>query len=174
MALLALLAMAAVIGPAPGNKMELIIYKTGLMSGKKHNVTFDKYQVDYDLKAGRVAVSIEATSIQFHDTWSPAAGKLQEIRDYAVKDALDVAKYPQIKFVSTEVKPTVGDNYDVEGTLTVRGISKPARVKVSRKPDGRFEGAAQILMTDYGIKPPKAALGAVGTKPAMDLTFTLR
>ena len=36
-----------------------------------------------------------------------------------------------------------------------------------------FRGDARIRLTDYGLKPPTAALGLVGTKDDMDFNFVL-
>lgn len=89
--------------------------------------------------------------------------------DYALgKETLDVAKYPTVRFVSTAV-----DGEKVAGTLTVRGISKPVTVMVKQVGGGQSEGSAIFKMTDFGIKPAKAALGAVGTKDEMTLQFKL-
>ena len=38
----------------------------------------------------------------------------------------------------------------------------------------RFAGSTTFGMKAYGIKPPSALLGAIGTRDEMDLTFRLR
>jgi hypothetical protein len=37
-----------------------------------------------------------------------------------------------------------------------------------------LEGGATIKMTDYGLKPPAAALGTIGTKDEMRIEFRIR
>jgi hypothetical protein len=61
------------------------------------------------------------------------------------------------------------------GTLSLRGIAKPNVITVVPAADGspRFEGSAIVRLTDYGLKPPSAALGAIGTKNEMMFTFVL-
>jgi hypothetical protein len=36
-----------------------------------------------------------------------------------------------------------------------------------------FRGTARVLLTDYGLKPPAAPLGAIGTKNEMEFSFSL-
>ena len=57
----------------------------------------------------------------------------------------------------------------------IRSMPKPVSVKVTMAPAGdgsiRFAGESSIDMTAWGLKPPKALLGAIGTKKEMLLRF---
>ncbi|MGH9715314.1 MAG: YceI family protein [Candidatus Acidiferrales bacterium] len=44
---------------------------------------------------------------------------------------LDVAQYPTITFKSTSITKTGDDTYDLNGNLTIRGVTKPVTLKVS-------------------------------------------
>lgn len=44
---------------------------------------------------------------------------------------LDVAEYSTITFKSTKITKTGDDTYDVDGNLTIRGVTKPVTLKVS-------------------------------------------
>ena len=80
------------------------------------------------------------------------------------KDFLDVATYPDAKFVSTSVK-TTGKNADgkvtadVTGDLTLHGVTKPVVVKTTFLGEGKdpwggyragFEGTTSIKRSDFG------------------------
>jgi polyisoprenoid-binding protein YceI len=80
------------------------------------------------------------------------------------KDFLDVATYPDAKFVSTAVK-TTGKNADgkvtadVTGNLTLHGVTKPIVVKAVFLGEGKdpwggyragFEGTTSIKRSDFG------------------------
>lgn len=80
------------------------------------------------------------------------------------KDFLDVATYPDAKFVSTAVK-TTGKNADgkvtadVTGDLTFHGVTKPVVVKTVFLGEGKdpwggyragFEGTTSIKRSDFG------------------------
>jgi len=80
------------------------------------------------------------------------------------KDFLDVASFPDAKFVSTSVK-TTGKNADgkvtadVTGDLTMHGVTKPVVVKTTFLGEGKdpwggyragFEGTTSIKRSDFG------------------------
>lgn len=80
------------------------------------------------------------------------------------KDFLDVATYPDAKFVSTKVT-NVGKNADgkttadVIGDLTLHGVTKPVTVKTTFLGEGKdpwggyragFEGTTSIKRSDFG------------------------
>ncbi|RYE95961.1 MAG: YceI family protein [Oxalobacteraceae bacterium] len=75
------------------------------------------------------------------------------------KDFLDVAKYPEAKFVSTAVKSTGEKTADVTGDLTLHGVTKPVVVKTTFLGEGKdpwggyragFEGTTTIKRSDFG------------------------
>ena len=55
-----------------------------------------------------------------------------EQRDGHIKspDFFDKANYPEMKFVSTEIKNLGNDNYELHGNLTINAITKPATLNV--------------------------------------------
>ena len=80
------------------------------------------------------------------------------------KDFLDVASFPDAKFVSTSVKTTGKDadgkvTADVTGDLTLHGVTKPVVVKTTFLGEGKdpwggyragFEGTTTIKRSDFG------------------------
>jgi polyisoprenoid-binding protein YceI len=163
------------------SKMELTVEKTGLLSGKKHLFVFSQFQgaIQFDRdkpEASSVMFSIESNSILCKDTWL-SAKDLKKVQEYALQDILAVNKYPQITFKSTRITKTAAGRYQVEGTLQIKGVAKPIVVEATLKngsPDALgIEGNASIRLTDYGISPPKAALGTIGTKNEMPFHFVL-
>ena len=78
------------------------------------------FDLEFDpdkLEASRVRVSLDAASI---DT-------AQEARDQHLRSAdfLETETYPTIDFVSTRVEPKGGDEYRIDGDLTIRGETRP-------------------------------------------------
>ena len=67
--------------------------------------------------------------------------------------------------------------YDVEGMLTIRGIAKPSLVSITFDQGSEGEivvaGSGQVRLKDFGLKPPAAALGMIGTKNEMTVHFRL-
>ncbi len=170
------------VAPAAGARFGFEVYKTGLMSGKVHVFTFERYRgtVAYDAQnptATKVDVTFEAASLKCHDEWSPAKGSLDKIMKEALDVVLQLGKYPEVRFQSTAVKPgAAAGQFDLQGTLTIRGLAKPVTAALTVRPGAKgleVDGKSSFKMTDYGIKPPSAALGTIGTKPEINVQFRL-
>lgn len=164
------------IKPTPDSRFALEIFKTGLYSGKKHLFLFERYHgtLTYDdaaPEAAKIDLTIEAASFVVKDDWL-SASQAKSVREEAEgKNVLDSARFPQIRFVSSSVT-RAGDGFTVQGTLTIRDAAKPAAIHVTVN-GLRFEGKAEVKLKDYGIKPPGAALGMIGTRNEMNVAFTL-
>ena len=94
---------------------------------------FDRFTGTFDLDTAnpansKVDVAIDATSI--------TTG--QEQRDGHVRgaDFFDVEQYPTITFKSTQVKPNGTDHAAVTGDLTIKGVTRPVVLDVTR--EGHF------------------------------------
>ncbi|RMU84174.1 hypothetical protein ALP22_02281 [Pseudomonas coronafaciens pv. porri] len=92
------------------------------------------------------------------------------------KDFLDVAKYPEAKFVSTSVKSTGEKTADVTGDLTLHGVTKPIVIKATFNGEGKdpwggyragFNGTSTLNLNDFGIKGP----GPTSQTLDLDITF---
>ena len=87
--------------------------------------------------------------------------------------ALKAEKFPQITFTMARMEGEPGALKAV-GTLNVAGVEKEVTLplKTARKGDGlAVSGALDVLMTDYGIAPPKALMGMVKADPKIKITF---
>jgi len=156
------------LAPATANTVDLYVEKTGLMSGKKHWFRFPQLTGSFSTDPAKVELRFDVKAMQCFDTWLSEKDQKKVLEHALGKETLEVAKFPVVTFVSTAV-----DGEKVSGTLTIRGISKPVTVTVKQAGEGQYEGSASFKMTDFGIKPAKAALGAVGTKDEMTLQFRL-
>jgi len=78
--------------------------------------------VENDFSTTKVSVTIKTASI---DTEAPD-------RDTHLKSAdfFDVEKYPEIVFEGTKMIQKDEDNYELNGDLTIKGISKPIKLLV--------------------------------------------
>ncbi|MFN7937188.1 MAG: YceI family protein [Bryobacteraceae bacterium] len=158
------------------DKISLEVDKTGFLKGKKHNFEFPNYsgKLTYDAQTpanSRVELKIDAGSLVCKDTWvSPK--DLKKIQDEALSTVLLVSKYPDMRFTSTKVTPQGNNRFQVEGVLTIRGNGKPVTMDVTLDPATmKLGGKSSFKMSAYGIKPPSAGLGTVGTKDEMIATF---
>lgn len=169
------------IRPDDRTLLELTVEKTGFLSGKKHLFTFSRFQGSLLLdreapEKSTITLVIEAGSIFCHDTWL-GAKDLRKVQDYAVKDMLAVDRYPRVTFQSTAIRKLDGNRYEAQGVLTIRDVSRPANVAVALNTGSgaqpQIEGSSRVRLTDFGLKPPTAALGTIGTKNEMLFRFVL-
>ena len=167
--------------PSPGSRIELVVSKTGLLRGKQHLFVFESFSgtLRYDpgkSEASQVRLEIASKSIVCKDTWV-GANDLRKIRDVATKDMLDVEHHPKMTFTSVAIRSVGADRFEAQGDLTIRGITKPVVVTVSVAAGAggvlSIEGRSRVRLTDYGLKPPSAAFGTIGTKDEMMISFNL-
>ena len=168
------------IRPSAESTLTLEVSKTGLMAGKKHLMFFEKYtgEVDYDsqnLEKSTVQLTMEAGSVTCKDTWVKKKEDRKKVVDAAVNGMMAASQYPQLTFSSTRISAKGKGQFEIQGQLTVRGITKPITFVAAAKPSGierlEIDGDAQINLKDYGLKPPSALLGLIGTKSKMTLRF---
>ena len=62
----------------------------------------------------------------------------------------------------------------IEGTLTVRGTSRPLRLQVASPGPGHVRGSATVRQTDFGITPYSGFLGALKLKDEVAVEFDIR
>jgi polyisoprenoid-binding protein YceI len=166
------------LGPAPGSRLSLEVYKSGLWNGRQHSFTFERYQGSllYDAEApqkSQVRFTVDAASIVLHDTWVGEKDRAKILK-YALTEMLHADRYPELEFTSTRIAPAGLGHFEVQGTLSMAGISKPVSVQVILGADLSIQGSAKLKMTDWGMKPPSAALGAIGTRDEMSVAFVLK
>ena len=91
---------------------------------------------------------------------------------------LAVDRYAEITFSSRFTRSLGGGEFEIAGDLTIRGISLPVLLRATLKPGASGElqiaGSSTVKMTDYGLKPPSAAFGMIGTKDQMEVSFDLK
>lgn len=169
-----------VIRPSAESTFTLEVFKSGLLAGKKHLFFFEQYEGEIDYNPQRVEDStvrftVQAGSITCKDTWVKPPDR-KKILDAALNDMMAADQYPQLTFVSTQIVAKSKGLYEIQGDLTLRGITKPIVFQAAVKPvsgDLRLEidGDARISHKDYGLKPISKFGGIVGTKDQMLLRF---
>jgi len=90
--------------------------------------------------------------------------------------ALKVQDYPDITFHLTrfELKDPTAGTAKAIGVLRIAGVDREVAIDITTKRTGAtltVQGRLDLLMTDYGIKPPVAMLGMLKTDPKVTVTF---
>lgn len=163
------------IRPTSESSFAVEVFKTGLLRRKKHIFFFGRYdgKLEYDFEhpeRSNAEIRVDATSAVCRDEWI-SAEKRKDVLRVAKQEMLASNEHPHIVFSSREIRRKAQHRFEVDGTLTIRGIAKPVTLNVASVPVGkeRFELdiTARIKMTDYGLKPPSSMLGLIGTKDEM-------
>lgn len=90
--------------------------------------------------------------------------------------ALKVQDYPDITFRLTrfDLKDAAAGTPKAIGVLRIAGVDREVVIDITTKNTGStltVRGRLDLLMTDYGIKPPVAMLGMLKTNPKVTVTF---
>ena len=117
---------------------------------------FDKFSGSYefdpkDFKSAKVSATIESASVNTDN----------ERRDTHLKSAdfLEAAKYPQLTFVSKEVKNVGEGKFKVTGDMTLHGVTKPITLdaefggiaKDRNSERSAFNATGKINRKDFGL-----------------------
>lgn len=116
---------------------------------------FDRYEgsveIAEDLTDSKIEVTIDAASIN-----TGTADRDEHLRS---GDFLDVANYPELKFVSTDITRD-GEEFDITGDLTIRDVTKPITLRAVYEdtvtdPWGNdriaFTARADLVREDWGL-----------------------
>jgi polyisoprenoid-binding protein YceI len=161
--------------------------RTGLMKFMGH-----VHHIDAPVADGRVEVvdndpARSTVSLRFDAArlvvvpGSEPAGDIPTVEErMRGPEVLDVARYPEIAFVSRSVRSvaTVGDGLRivVSGSLTLRGRSVPVEVplEVTHVADAGIEahGETNLNLRDLGVEPPSVA-GVVKVANRFRLEFEI-
>jgi polyisoprenoid-binding protein YceI len=110
-----------------------------------------------------VTVTVKTDSV---DTGFPA-------RDADLKSAkfLDVAKYPEMRFVSTKVTRNADQTLRIDGDLTLHGVTKPVTLQAKlnkaapnpfdKRPTVGFSATGSLQRSDFGIATYLPVIGDV-------------
>ena len=108
---------------------------------------------DSEVSRSTVAVKVNTKSIEMLDPQQSAM-----LKD---ADFFDVARFPEMTYLSTRIDRTGETTLKVEGEITLRGITRPMALDVAvtdRKPDApagaryaRFRGTGSLMRSQFGM-----------------------
>ena len=124
-----------------------------------------------------LAYALQPGALTAFDVVIPAASLKSEKSDLNknMHKALKVQEFAAITFRLRALE-AAGTAYRAAGSLTIAGVEKDVtlNVQVERKGGAlAVTGTTDLLMTDYGITPPKAMLGMLKTNPKVQIRIEL-
>ncbi len=91
-------------------------------------------------------------------------------------EQLDVARYPTIRFRSTQITQQAEGQYTVTGNLTLHGVTQAVTFPVQGEAQAGFLhgwGSFRLLQSHFGYKPYSAFLGAIRNQDEVMLHFDI-
>ena len=95
--------------------------------------------------------------------------------DKNMHKALKLEEHPDIRFRLRALEQAAGA-YKAIGMLTIAGVEKEVALNLQVQRKGStlaVTGGTDLLMTDFGVKPPKAMLGMIRTDPKVHIRIEL-
>lgn len=166
------------LGPDSGS-LVVKTYREGLAARAGHDLIIDVRQWGATLEVGE---DVSQSSLELHaDARSlyPREG-LRGVKPLTDKDRDEVRKNidqkvlggESISFRSSAVEPADGGGLlKIRGELTIRGQSRPASLELTVGADGHVTGTAQLVQSDWGIKPYRGLMGALKVRDSVEVTF---
>jgi polyisoprenoid-binding protein YceI len=169
--------------PAEGSRFALEVFKSKLWEGRKHTFVFDRFNGALSFNHEQSEMStvqfvVESASARCVDDWVKP-NQIKDIEKAAIQDTMAAMQFPEITFHSRTIKAKSLGQYEVRGLLTIRDQTNAVTLIVKATPrEGGIwvEGSGQIRLSDFGLKPPRAAAGVgliIGTKDEMTVQFAL-
>ena len=124
---------------------------TGSQSGTPFNGKFGKFSGTIVFDPANPAAGHADVTIQ---TASAATGDQQKDGAMPGSDWFAADKFPTAEFKATSFKSTGTGTYEADGTLTIRGVSKPVALPFTLTITGdtaKAVGKVQLIRTDYGV-----------------------
>jgi polyisoprenoid-binding protein YceI len=139
-------AFAADYVQAPGSKLAFATkYQgevfVGTLPGFSTRLRFDPAKLD--AASLDVTIPLSDASIDNPDGTDALRGR----------DFFDVARFPQARFVARDFRRLDGNRYAADGTLTLRGASRPVTLEFTWSPGARpvLAGSATVRRLDFGV-----------------------
>jgi polyisoprenoid-binding protein YceI len=182
----AITAVALMAGPVASAQAPLVIDKAKITIAGTSNV-HDYTATTTEARVTRVEIAAGVIGAAFWDEVQKpgglqafdlaiAAETLKSTKDGLDKNmykALKTKDHPQITFSMKRMEGTPGALKAV-GMLMIAGVEREVTLPLVTARKGEaltVSGELDVLMTDYGIAPPKAMLGMVKADPKIKITF---
>lgn len=155
--------------------LKVRVFKAGLFSALAHD-----HEIEAPIAVGTVrmgdnpsvTLEVHAGELRVLDPSASAGTRADVQKTMEGSDVLDVNRFPEISFQSTEIQKKGEQHWTARGNLTLHGRTSAVDVDVALR-DGHFEGFAQLKQRDFGMTPVSIAGGTVKVKDEVRIEFTI-
>jgi polyisoprenoid-binding protein YceI len=149
--------------------------KAGLLSAAGHDHTIAAPISSGAIRESappRVEFTIETAKMTVQPDPKVDAKTQAQIQKDMEEMTLETRKFPEIAFKSSRVDGLAGDQWKVDGDLSLHGVTKPVVLNVKRTGDS-YTGHATLKQTDFGIKPISVGGGVIKVKDQVEIDFAI-
>jgi polyisoprenoid-binding protein YceI len=149
--------------------------KTGTFSGFGHAHEISAPIVRGDVETSNplsVQFSVNATGMKVIDPDESEKDRADVQKTMLGPDVLDVARFPEIKFVSGQVEVISDAHWRIHGDLTLHGQTKAVVLETTLE-KGHYRGTATVLQSSFGITPIKVAGGSIKVKDEVQIEYDI-
>ena len=147
-------------------------FKDGLLSPIAHDLRIKVTHFTVSVNPGVVTAAFDTASLRVDTPMkdgkeNPAAlseADKEKIASQIRDDVLHSRQHPEASFRSTSVKQRSDGGYDLEGDLTLHGVTKPIQARtelIAEKQQLDFK----LHQPDFGIAPFRAMMGTLKIQP---------
>jgi polyisoprenoid-binding protein YceI len=160
---------------AAKSTMTVRVYKSGMLSalGHDHEISAPVTAGTVDVAGRRVELQVDAGALKVRDPKGSDKDRGEIQANMLGPDVLDAANHKEIRFRSTGAEPAGAGAWKLSGELTLHGATHAVTMDV-REHDGHYAGNCKLNITDFGIKPIKAAGGTVKVKDEVQIGFDIQ
>src|SRR5215468_6067389 len=153
------------LGPERG-RILVRTFRDGLAAQAGHDLTIEatRWSGELDVRVDLGALVVREGS----GGVKPLTDRDRREIAVTARKVLGAGQHPEAVFAADAFK-TVNGGGEIGGTLTLRGQERPLRLHVSQTGADRYHAEAQVVQSDYGIKPYTAFLGALRVRDAVDI-----
>jgi polyisoprenoid-binding protein YceI len=156
------------------SKITVYAYKSGLFSfaAHDHQIAVPISEGTLDEKARTIQFTVKTAEMKVLDPDESEKNRAEIRATMLGPKLLEAERFPTIAFKSTAVRQVDDSTAEVEGVLTLHGVSRNVRLTVSKR-GSAYSGSAKMKQSDYGLTPVSVAGGTVKVKDEVKVEFSV-
>ncbi len=174
---------------ASSSRIVIDVGKTGVFgfAGHTHEIIAPavRGRIEFDAadwQRSTVFLEFQSAALRVSPAGEPPADVPQVQQAMIGERVLDVNRFPTVTFRSRRVslisRSPNGADVQVEGDLTLHGVTRPMTIRATSALDASgvltTSGTFTLRQTDFNIQPVTAAAGSVRVKDAVEVHFVLK
>jgi polyisoprenoid-binding protein YceI len=148
-------------------------FKEGLLSSIAHDLRIKVTRFSIEVAdSGAISATFDTSSLRVDTPMKDGsenpsalgASDKEKIAGQIRDDVLHSSKHPEARFVSRSVQQRADGGFDLEGDLTLHGVTKPIQAR-TQATGGRQQLDFTLHQPDFGVTPYKAMMGTLKISP---------